>query len=72
MRPDSSRHTPSTAAVRALVHQCQEAHGLSQAGVAARIGISSRRLEYLLSGRRGAKRVTMTYPEQFALEALAR
>lgn len=72
MRPDSSRHTPSTAALRALVQRCQELHGLSQAGVAARIGISPRRLEYLLAGSRGEKLVVMTYPEQFALEALAR
>jgi 3-oxoacyl-[acyl-carrier-protein] synthase III len=47
----------------------------SQRWIAERIGISERRVRYLIAGSRDMEGktvlVTMTYPEQFALEALA-
>ena len=57
------------------VNQLMQRIGKSQVWVAARTGISRRRLQYLLVGSKvfagETQAVTMTYPEQFALEALA-
>ena len=65
---------------RSVIERAQERHGLSQSALAERIGISRRRLQYIMAG--GAYRngkegryyvsVNWTYLEQYALEALAK
>lgn len=71
MTPDSDNHVPKPETVRALVERI----GKSQFWIATTIGISERRLRYLLSGSREVDgktvEVLVTYPEQFALECLA-
>ncbi|MFL9904202.1 hypothetical protein PQR71_39795 [Paraburkholderia fungorum] len=71
MTPDSDNHSPTPETVRALVERI----GKSQFWIAATIGISERRLRYLIAGSREVEgksvEVTVTYPEQFALECLA-
>lgn len=62
---------PSPDAARALVERI----GKSQRWIAERIGISERRLRYLIAGTRDVDGKTvdvlMTYPEEFALTCLA-
>lgn len=69
--PNADRHIPKPELVRALVM----AIGRSQRWIAERIGISERRLRYLVAGSRDVEgktvAVTLTYAEQFALECLA-
>ena len=71
MTPDSDNHAPKPETVRALVERI----GKSQFWIAATIGISERRLRYLIAGSREVDgktvEVLVTYPEQFALECLA-
>lgn len=71
MTPDSDNHVPKPETVRALVERI----GKSQFWIAATIGISERRLRYLIAGSREVDgktvEVLVTYPEQFALECLA-
>ena len=67
--PQKFESTPEIA--RALVERI----GKSQRWIAERIGISERRLRYLVAGSRDVEgktvAVTLTYAEQFALECLA-
>lgn len=71
MTPDSDNHAPKPETVRALVERI----GKSQHWIATTIGISERRLRYLIAGSREVEgktvEVLVTYPEQFALECLA-
>lgn len=71
MMPDPSTHNPSPEYARELVARI----GQSQAWIAAHSGISKRRLQYILAGTRTindyARDVSLTYPEQYTLEALA-
>ncbi|KVC81399.1 hypothetical protein [Burkholderia ubonensis] len=71
MTPDARKHQPNPETVRELIQRV----GKSQRWIAERIGISERRLRYLLAGSRDVEgktvAVTITYPEQFALEQLA-
>jgi hypothetical protein len=72
MTPDADNHSPTPETVRSLVERI----GKSQFWIAATIGISERRLRYLIAGSRELEgktvEVAVTYPEQFALECLAR
>lgn len=71
MTPNSDNHDPKPETVRALVERI----GKSQFWIATTIGISERRLRYLIAGSREVEGKTtdveITYPEQFALECLA-
>lgn len=71
MTPNADNHDPRPETVRSLVERI----GKSQFWIAATIGISERRLRYLIAGSREVDGKTtdveMTYPEQFALESLA-
>lgn len=71
MTPDSDNHVPKPETVRTLVDRI----GKSQYWIATTIGISERRLRYLIAGSRDVDgktvEVLVTYPEQFALECLA-
>ncbi|TCG09348.1 hypothetical protein BZM27_05980 [Paraburkholderia steynii] len=71
MTPNSDNHDPRAETVRKLVERI----GKSQFWIATTIGISERRLRYLIAGSREVDGKTtdveMTYPEQFALESLA-
>ena len=77
--PNAETHDTRLWFVRSLVERAQERRGLSQSALAERIGISRRRLQYIMAG--GAYRngkegryyvsVSWTYLEQYALEALA-
>lgn len=71
MTPDANKHVETPESVRILVDRI----GKSQRWIAERIGISERRLRYLLNGSREVEgktvAVIITYPEQFALEQLA-
>ncbi|SDR37525.1 hypothetical protein SAMN05443245_5235 [Paraburkholderia fungorum] len=71
MTPNSDNYDPTPEAVRALVDRI----GKSQFWIATTIGISERRLRYLIAGSREVEGketdVKITYPEQFALECLA-
>lgn len=67
--PDPYAPTPDD--VRALIKRIDK----SQRWIAETIGISERRLRYLIAGSREVDgkpvEVLMSYPEQFALECLA-
>jgi plasmid maintenance system antidote protein VapI len=72
MTPNCPKNfAPPADAVRALVARI----GKSQRWIAERIGISERRLRYLIAGTRDVEgkqvAVTLSYPEEFALECLA-
>jgi hypothetical protein len=71
MTPDARKHQESPEYVRELVERI----GKSQRWIAERIGISERRLRYLIAGTRDVDGkpvdVKLAYPEQFALECLA-
>jgi DNA-binding transcriptional regulator LsrR (DeoR family) len=71
MTPDARNHREAPELVRQLVERI----GKSQRWIAERVGISERRLRYLIAGTRDVEGkkvdVTTTYPEQFALECLA-
>ncbi|KVV22321.1 hypothetical protein WK80_22290 [Burkholderia multivorans] len=71
MTPDARKHQPNPDTVRELVQRI----GKSQRWIAERIGISERRLRYLIAGTRDVDgkqvEVATSYPEQFALECLA-
>jgi len=68
--PSTLNHTPSF-----FKTLCQRI-GQSQHWIAENSGISRRRIQYLAAGWRMVngerKAVVITYPEQFALETLAR
>lgn len=71
MVPNAKNHNTDPAYVKTLLDRIGE----SQTWISARSGISRRRLQYLLVGRREQngfeKEVTVTYPEQWTLECLA-
>ena len=75
MIPDPSTHNKTPEYVADLLARI----GRSQTWIAENVGISRRRLQYLLIGTREivvdgvqkTKPVELTYPEQFALECLA-
>jgi 3-oxoacyl-[acyl-carrier-protein] synthase III len=71
MTPNANQHAPHPDTVRNLVKRIDK----SQQWIANRIGISERRLRYLIAGTRDVDGkqtdVLLTYPEQFALEELA-
>jgi 3-oxoacyl-[acyl-carrier-protein] synthase III len=64
-------HNPTPEYINSLMQRI----GKSQVWVADRTGISRRRIQYMLVGSKvfagETQEVTMTYPEQFILEALA-
>lgn len=72
MTPNANLHAPHPETVRNLVKRIDK----SQQWIANRIGISERRLRYLMAGTREVDgketAVLLTYPEQYALEDLAR
>lgn len=74
--PNAANYSPTPETVRQLVKRI----GRPQTWIARQTGISRRRLIYLLKGERVnrnaagepyTKAVTLTYPEQFCMEALA-
>ncbi|WP_299836023.1 hypothetical protein [Pseudomonas sp.] len=71
MIPNAELYNPSTEYADKLVTRI----GQTPAWIAKRIGVTDRRIRYILDGSRTVKGVTteieMTYPEQFALECLA-
>lgn len=71
MIPDPKAYKPEPSYVRELIDRI----GRSQQWIADNCGISKRRIQYLLVGTREVdgevRKVTMSYPEQFTLEALA-
>ena len=71
--PDASKYNKAPEYARELIQRIQAA-GKSQRWIAERIGVSERRIRYLLNGERvvsGEKLVvTMSYTEQYAFEQL--
>lgn len=71
MTPNAEHYNPSTDYADKLVSRI----GQTPAWIAKRIGVTDKRIRYILDGSRTVKGVTteiqMTYPEQFALECLA-
>jgi hypothetical protein len=75
MLPDAGTHyNPDPANARGLIERIQAA-GKSQRWIAERLGVTDRRIRYLIAGERivngDTLAVTMSYTEQFALECLA-
>jgi hypothetical protein len=70
MIPNAELYNPSTEYADKLVTRI----GQTPAWIAKRIGVTDRRIRYILDGSRTVKGVTspiqMTYTEQFALECL--
>ncbi|MDB5984224.1 MAG: hypothetical protein JWQ69_5239 [Pseudomonas sp.] len=71
MTPNAEFYKPTTEYADKLVTRI----GQTPAWIAKRIGVTDKRIRYILDGSRTVKGVTteilMTYPEQFALECLA-
>lgn len=71
MLPNAELYKPETA----YAHELVERIGQSQTWISKRLGVTDRRVRYILKGSRivnGAEtEVHMTYCEQFALECLA-
>lgn len=71
MTPNAEFYKPTTEYADKLVTRI----GQTPAWIAKRIGVTDKRIRYILEGSRTVKGVTteiqMTYPEQFALECLA-
>jgi hypothetical protein len=71
MIPNADNYNPSTEYAAQLVADI----GRSQTWIAKRLGVSDRRVRYILNGSRIVNgeptRVAMSYTEQFALECLA-
>jgi hypothetical protein len=71
MTPNAELYNPSTEYADKLVTRI----GQTPTWIAKRIGVTDRRIRYILDGSRTVKGVTspiqMTYTEQFALECLA-
>ena len=71
MTPNADNYNPSTDYAAQLVERI----GKSQTWIAKRLGVSDRRIRYILNGSRivngKAVDVRMSYAEQFALECLA-
>jgi hypothetical protein len=69
--PNNDKYNPDPAYVTELIARI----GRPQVWIAERVGISRRRLQYLVAGVRMHEgqeiHVKMSYPEQFALEVLA-
>lgn len=63
MRPDANQHRPDAAYLRRLA----AASGMSVRELARVTGIEHRRLRRILDGSQPAR-----YPEQFAIESIAR
>ncbi|WP_213878714.1 hypothetical protein [Pseudomonas sp. dw_358] len=70
MTPNAERYNPSTDYADKLISRI----GQTPAWIAKRIGVTDKRIKYILEGERTVKGETtaiqMTYPEQFALECL--
>ena len=70
MTPNAELYNPSTDYADKLVTRIGQTPGW----IAKRIGVTDRRIRYILDGSRTVKGVTtaieMTYPEKFALECL--
>jgi plasmid maintenance system antidote protein VapI len=71
MTPNAERYNPSTDYADKLISQI----GQTPSWIAKRIGVTDKRIKYILEGERTVKGETtaiqMTYTEQFALECLA-
>lgn len=65
IKPDASKHDPRPEYLRSLIERA----GMSQRAAAAAIGVSARMMRYYLAAKSDHR---ARYPEQFALEALAR
>ncbi|MGL6289280.1 MAG: hypothetical protein ACRC2H_01170 [Silanimonas sp.] len=79
--PNAEKHDTRLWYTRSIIESAMKIHGLSQSALASRIGISRRRLQYLLAGGASRKdahgsryitKVVITYPEQYAIEALTK
>ena len=72
MTPDADLYKPATEYAAELVRRI----GKSQTWIAKRLGVSDRRIRYILNGSRVVNGETvdvrMSYCEQFALECLAK
>lgn len=73
--PDRLKHHVTAEISAAYMRELMQRIGMSQVWIADQSGISRRRLQYLLVGSKvfdgQTQAVSLTYPEQFALEALA-
>ncbi|CAE6868667.1 hypothetical protein R69658_08016 [Paraburkholderia aspalathi] len=74
MTPDARKYNPDPAHARTLIERIQ-ATGKPQRWIAEGLGISERRVRYLIAGSRIVNgetlAVAMSYTEQLALECLA-
>lgn len=72
MTPNADNYNPSTEYAKDLIEKI----GKSQVWIAKRLGVSDRRIRYIVNGSRIVNGETvdvrMSYTEQFALEALAK
>lgn len=71
MYPNADRYNPDTEYANKLVDRI----GQTPAWIAQRIGVTEKRMRYILAGSRTVKgdttEIIMTYAEQFCLECLA-
>ncbi|MEW5507027.1 MULTISPECIES: hypothetical protein [Pseudomonas] len=71
MTPNAERYNPSTDYADKLISRI----GQTPTWIAKRIGVTDKRIRYILDGERTVKGestpIQMTYTEQFALECLA-
>ncbi|WP_454876611.1 hypothetical protein [Pseudomonas farris] len=71
MTPNAEYYKPTAEYTDKLISQI----GQTPSWIAKRIGVTDKRIRYILDGERTVKGETtpiqMTYPEQFALECLA-
>lgn len=71
MTPNAERYNPSTDYADKLISRI----GQTPSWIAKRIGVTDKRIRYILDGERTVKGestpIQMTYTEQFALECLA-
>ncbi|CAI8699268.1 hypothetical protein C9I50_02250 [Pseudomonas prosekii] len=71
MTPNAEFYKPTAEYADKLISQI----GQTPSWIAKRIGVTDKRIRYILDGERTVKGETtpiqMTYPEQFALECLA-
>ena len=71
MTPNAERYNPSTDYADKLISRL----GQTPTWIAKRIGVTDKRIRYILDGERTVKGestpIQMTYTEQFALECLA-
>lgn len=71
MTPNADNYNPSTEYAKELIEKI----GKSQVWIAKRLGVSDRRIRYIVNGSRIVNGETidvkMSYTEQFAMECLA-